>query len=47
MQAFVAKGRLQPVLEAIPVKIITNDRVGLIGAARFAARKQQDQNRTE
>lgn len=37
LQAFVAKGRLQPVLESIPVKIIVNDRVGLIGAARYAA----------
>ncbi len=39
MHAFVAKGRLQPLLEAIPVKIITNDQVGLIGSARYAARK--------
>ncbi|HEY6248426.1 MAG TPA: glucokinase [Candidatus Angelobacter sp.] len=37
LQAFVTKGRLQPVLEAIPVKVIVNDRVGLIGAARYAA----------
>lgn len=36
LQAFVAKGRLQPVLERIPVKVIVNDRVGLIGAARYA-----------
>ena len=42
MQAFVGKGRLQPLLEAIPVKVITNDRVGLIGAARYAARKQEN-----
>lgn len=40
LQAFVAKGRLQPVLEKIPVKVITNDRVGLIGAARYALNRQ-------
>ena len=26
MQAFVSKGRMQPLLEAIPVKVIINDR---------------------
>lgn len=36
MQSFISKGRLQPMLEAIPVKVVTNDRVGLIGAARYA-----------
>lgn len=36
LQAFVSKGRLQPLLETIPVKVIVNDRVGLIGAARYA-----------
>lgn len=40
MQAFVSKGRLQPLMESIPVKAIVNDRVGLIGAARYAQRKQ-------
>lgn len=36
LHAFINKGRLQPVLESIPVKVIVNDRVGLIGAARYA-----------
>jgi len=36
MDAFVTKGRLSPVLEAMPVKVIINDRVGLLGAARYA-----------
>jgi glucokinase len=36
MQAFISKGRLQPMMETIPVKVIVNDRVGLIGAARYA-----------
>lgn len=40
MEAFVSKGRLRPLLEAIPVKVIVNDRVGLIGAARHAVRQQ-------
>jgi len=39
MQAFVSKGRLQPLLEAIPVKVITNDGTALLGAARCAAAK--------
>ena len=37
MQAFLAKGRLRPLLEGIPVQIITNDKAGLLGAARCAA----------
>lgn len=40
IKAFVTKGRLQPLLETIPVKVIVNDRVGLIGAARYAANQQ-------
>ena len=36
LQSFLTKGRLQPVLETIPVKVIMDDRVGLIGAARYA-----------
>jgi len=36
MTAFLAKGRMRPLLEAMPVKVILNDRAALIGAARFA-----------
>jgi glucokinase len=36
IHAFAAKGRLKPLLQAIPVRIIMNDRVALLGAARFA-----------
>jgi len=36
-QAFCAKGRLQPVLEAIPIRVIMNDKTALYGAARCAA----------
>jgi glucokinase len=36
MKSFIDKGRLQPMMETIPVKVVVNDRVGLIGAARYA-----------
>ena len=36
MMAFTAKGRLSPLLEAIPVKVILNDRTALLGAGRCA-----------
>jgi len=37
MSAFAAKGRLSKLLEAIPVKVIMNDKAALLGAARCAA----------
>ena len=37
MNAFVGKGRMQTLLEAMPVKVITNDKTALMGAARCAA----------
>jgi glucokinase len=37
MQSFVDKGRLRPLLEAVPVHVVTNDKAGLLGAARCAA----------
>ena len=36
MQTFVSKGRMQSLMEAIPVKVITNDNTALMGAARCA-----------
>jgi glucokinase len=36
-EAFLDKGRLRPLLEAIPVQVVTNDKAGLLGAARCAA----------
>ncbi|HSF31219.1 MAG TPA: glucokinase [Candidatus Tectomicrobia bacterium] len=39
LRAFVAKGRLQALLQAVPVRIIMNDRASLLGAARFAMLK--------
>ena len=37
MQAFLNKGRMRPLVESIPVQVITNDKTGLLGAARCAA----------
>ena len=36
MRALTDKGRRRSLLEAMPVRVITNDRSGLLGAARFA-----------
>lgn len=38
MQAFSAKGRLSPLLETIPVRVILNEKTALLGAARWATR---------
>ena len=37
MQAFLEKGRLRPLVESIPVQVVTNEKAGLLGAARCAA----------
>jgi glucokinase len=37
MQAFLDKGRMRGLVESIPVQVITNEKAGLIGAARCAA----------
>jgi glucokinase len=37
IQAFTAKGRLRSLLEAMPVRVILNDKTALQGAARYAA----------
>jgi len=37
MQAFLNKGRLRPLVEGIPVQVVTNEKAGLLGAARCAA----------
>jgi glucokinase len=42
MNAFLNKGRLRPLLEAVAVRVITNDKAGLLGAARCAAAKSSD-----
>ena len=38
MEAFLRKGRFQNILAAIPVNLITNAKVGLLGAAEMAMR---------
>lgn len=38
MEAFTAKGRMKPLLEAIPVRVILNDMTALLGAALCASR---------
>jgi glucokinase len=42
MRAFLDKGRLRSLLETIPVQVITNDKAGLLGAARCAAAKSSN-----
>lgn len=37
LQAFFDKGRFRDFLEAVPVRVILNDRAALLGAARHAA----------
>ncbi len=37
MEAFLAKGRMRPLLERVPVRVILNERLALLGAARCAA----------
>ena len=37
LEAFFDKGRMRHLLEAMPVKVILNDKAALLGAARFAA----------
>ena len=42
MMAFSAKGRLSPLLETIPVRVILNDRTALLGAGRCAVLQSAD-----
>jgi glucokinase len=37
MTRFTDKGRMRPLLESIPVRVVLNDRTALLGAARHAA----------
>ena len=36
LAAFTAKGRLAALLEAVPVSLVTNEKVGLLGSAHYA-----------
>jgi glucokinase len=37
MENFLVKGRMRPLVESIPVQVVTNEKAGLLGAARCAA----------
>lgn len=37
LNAFLGKGRMRPLLEAMPVRVILNEDTALLGAARYAA----------
>lgn len=37
MDTFLDKGRLRPLVESMPVHVVTNEKAGLLGAARCAA----------
>jgi glucokinase len=48
MQAFLDKGRLSPLLETIPVRVILDDTCALLGAAAYAeARAAEVTGRSE
>ncbi len=36
LQAFFDKGRMRPLMEAMPVRVILNDKAALLGSARYA-----------
>jgi len=42
LDAFLNKGRMRPLLEAMPVRVILNDRAALFGAALRAAQLVND-----
>jgi glucokinase len=45
MNAFTAKGRMRPLLQDIPVKVIMNPKTALLGAARHAALELVEESR--
>ena len=48
MQAFLDKGRLSPVVDAMPVRVILDDTCALLGAAAYAeARAAEITGRSE
>jgi glucokinase len=40
MEAFLDKGRMRPLLEAMPVRVIVNEGTALLGAARYATARE-------
>jgi glucokinase len=48
MQAFMDKGRMSPLLEAVPVRVILDETCALLGAAAYAeARAAEVSGRSE
>ena len=45
MEAFLDKGRMQPLLEAMPVRVIVRDGTALLGAARYATLLEESRAR--
>jgi glucokinase len=43
MNAFTAKGRMRPLLQTMPVRVILNPKVALLGAARYALQVEDRQ----
>ena len=39
LSSLTSKGRMTPLLESMPVHVILNDKVGLLGAAHHTARR--------
>jgi glucokinase len=44
MNAFTAKGRMKPLVQAMPVRVILNPKTALLGAARFALGRSEASN---
>jgi glucokinase len=42
LEAFNAKGRLEPLIEGMPLKVILNDQAALLGSARYALDTLED-----
>jgi glucokinase len=41
MEAFIGKGRMKPFLQTVPVRLIANEHIGLLGAARYVVTQLQ------
>lgn len=44
IESFRAKGRMRPLLEKIPVRVVLNDKTALLGAARYAFEQMEKQS---
>ncbi len=46
IESFLSKGRMEPLLKQMPVKIVLNDNAGIIGAARYTLVQKAFRNAT-